>query len=155
MNIEVRPTEEKPKSTIERVARIDSGTLEQVKADFPDHNWEPASVEAFLADSSNILILAKSAERVSGILTGHRLARLDDKKATVLLYEIDVHPDFRKQGIASEMINSLKEEARSSGASEVWVITNKSNGAATALYENTGGVAKNDDDVVFEYPLEN
>jgi aminoglycoside 3-N-acetyltransferase I len=99
------------------------------------------------------LIVAKIAERVVGVLIAHRLARLDSKRAHVLLYEIDVLPDFQKRGVASAMVQTLKDLARQTGAFEVWVVTNKSNDAAIRLYRATGGAAMRDDDVVFEYKL--
>ncbi len=139
--------------SIERLSTMDSRTLEQVRADFDDSDWQAERIREFLSDQNNLLIAAKAAERIVGLLVGHRLARLDSQRAQVLLYEIDVLPDFQKRGIASAMIERLKELAQATAACEVWVVTNRSNEAAMRLYRSTGGTAKHDDDVVFEYKL--
>ena len=137
--------------SIERLSTMDTGTIEQVRADFDDSDWHEARIGEFLSDQNNILIAAKASGRIVGVLIAHRLARMDSLCAHVLLYEIDVLPDFQRRGVASAMIHELKELARRAGAFEIWVVTNKSNQAAMQLYRSTGGTAKQDDDVVFEF----
>jgi len=132
---------------------LDAARLEQLRAHLDEPDWNLESAREFLSDKSNYLIVAKIAERVVGALIAHRLARLDSQRAQMLLYEIDVQPDFQGKGVGSAMIERLKELAREAGSCEVWVVTNKSNEAATRLYRATGGFAKQDDDVVFEYKL--
>jgi aminoglycoside 3-N-acetyltransferase I len=132
---------------------MDARSIDQVLTDFDDSDWQPERMAEFLSDQNNILIVAKIAERIVGFVIAHRLARLDARRAQVLLYEIDVHPDYQRRGAASAMIEHLKECAQQTGACEVWVVTNKTNEAAMRLYRSTGGTAKQDDDVVFEYKL--
>jgi ribosomal protein S18 acetylase RimI-like enzyme len=139
--------------SIERLSTMDSRTIDQVRADFDDTDWQAERIQEFLADQNNILIVAKVAQRIVGLLVAHRLARLDSQRAQVLLYEIDVLPAFQQTGIGSAMIERLKELAQQVGACEVWVATNKSNEPAMRLYRSTGATAKQDDDVVFEYKL--
>lgn len=139
--------------SIERISTMDLLTLERLRADFDDTDWQAERIHEFLSDQNNILIAAKAGERIVGLIVAHRLARLDSQRAQVLLYEIDVLPEFQRKGIASAMIERLKELAQQAGACEVWVVTNKSNGPAMRLYRSTGGTAKQDDDVVFEYKL--
>jgi len=138
---------------VERMSNVDLRAIEQVNADFNDDEWSVERSMEFVSDPNNILIAAKAAERIVGLLIAHRLARLDSQRAQVLLYEIDVHPDFRQRGIASAMVERLKEVARQMGAFEVWVVTNTSNEAAMQLYRSTGGLSKHDDNVVFEFKL--
>ena len=145
--------EDAPRITVERVGKTDAQTFDRIRTDLDETDWKWGSALEFLSDSSNLLIVAKIAARVVGALIAHRLARLDSQRAQILLYEIDVHPDARRRGVASAMIETLKDLARESGASEIWVITNKSNQAAIQLYRAAGGVAKHDDDIVFEFKL--
>ena len=140
-------------TSIERISTMDTRTIEQVRADFDDTDWQAESIQEFLSDQNNILIAAKAGERIVGLIVAHRLARLDSQRAQVLLYEVDVLPRFQGRGIAAAMIEHLKDLARKTGACEVWVVTSKSNEAAMRLYRSTGGTAKQDDDVVFEYKL--
>jgi aminoglycoside 3-N-acetyltransferase I len=138
---------------IERVGKTDSETFEQIRGDLEETDWDCGNALEFLADPNNFLIVAKTAERVVGALIAHRLARLDSQRAQILLYEIGVHPDFQRRGVASAMIQEIKDLARRAGACEIWVVTNKSNQAAMQLYRSTGGTAEQDDDVVFEFRL--
>lgn len=58
-----------------------------------------------------------------------------------------VRPEFRRQGIAGELISSLIERARSDGLSFITLEVRQSNSPAIALYEKYGfrveGVLKN------------
>ena len=85
----------------------------------------------------------------------HRLQRFDKRGAEVLIYEIGVREDARQKGIAKALINEVKLWAKEVGADEVWVLTNKSNAAAIALYRSTGGETESEtlDEVMFNFRL--
>ena len=68
----------------------------------------------------------------------------------MFLYSIDVFEEFRRQGIASILIQNLKEMAVSLKCREMFVPTSKNNTAAIALYTETGGKAQ-DNGVTFSY----
>ena len=88
-------------------------------------------------------------------LTANRLQRFDKRGAEVLLYEIGVREEVRQQGIGKALINEVKLWAKEAGADEVWVLTNKSNTAAVALYESMGGKTESEipDEVMFIFKL--
>ena len=69
----------------------------------------------------------------------------------LFIYEIDVLPEARQRGIATTLIEELKNLCRSHQLQGMFVFTNESNEAAMRLYKTTGGVRPNPDDVLFGY----
>lgn len=51
---------------------------------------------------------------------------------------VAVHPDFRRRGIAGQLIARLTEEARQEGVTQIHLEVRASNAAAMALYEGRG-----------------
>ncbi len=141
------------KMQIERVHKLNKNEYPALDWNFPGGHITKNSVQTFLNNSMNYLILAKENDMIIGILRAHYMPRLDDKKASILLYEIDVHPEHRQEGVGTALIEKLKEIASNEGIHEIWVVTNKSNEAAMVLYKTTGAVAKHNDDIVLEYHL--
>jgi ribosomal protein S18 acetylase RimI-like enzyme len=115
--------------------------------------WDLEQGEKFLENPDNALFIAFENEEAVGFLTAYRLQRLDERKAEVLLYEISVYKDFRQKGIGKALVEKVKEWAKEVGADEVWVLTNKSNVAANALYNSAGGKPENPDDVMYVFKL--
>ena len=72
----------------------------------------------------------------------------------MFLYSIDVFRDYRRQGIAGRLIIELKKLAKENRCSEIFVMTNQSNGPAMELYTKTGGRVANGDDILFVYDRE-
>ena len=69
------------------------------------------------------------------------------------LNEISVNEDFCRQGIGRALVETVKKWGRETGADEIWVLTNKENKPANALYRSTGGTAKNSDDIMYTFKL--
>lgn len=111
------------------------------------------ALSRFVADPANILIAGVVGGQVAGVLRAHRLSRYDGRGDEVLLNEIDVDPTFRKQGIATRLVEHLKEVARETGCSEIWIPTNTSNDAAMRLYAKTGFTRTHADDVIMQFDL--
>jgi ribosomal protein S18 acetylase RimI-like enzyme len=138
---------------IERVVHVDTEILDCLKS-FTEVDWNVEHLKTFISSSQNILLIARKGHDVCGAIRAHVLPRYDDKTAEILLHEIDVLPQYQKIGIATALIHELKRIAKESHVSEMWVVTNKSNEAAMALYNKTGGKIAHDDDVVFVYEKE-
>ena len=51
---------------------------------------------------------------------------------------VAVHPDFRRRGIAGQLIDRLTEEVRREGIAQIHLEVRASNTAAMALYEGRG-----------------
>jgi len=124
---------------------------------FPDFNnlldegtvWDADYGAVFLQNQDNALFVATWEGELAGFLTAHRLQRFDQRKAEVLLYEIGVAEQFRHRGIGKALVDEVKIWAKTVGADEVWVQTNRSNQAAVALYRSCGGVEDSHDTTMY------
>jgi GNAT superfamily N-acetyltransferase len=140
--------------SIKRITKIDPKTVEEINSVSDEgKTWDEEEGLRFLADKDNALFLAYWNNEISGFLTAHRLQRFDERKAEILLYEIGVNEEFRKKGIGKALIEAVKAWGREVQADEVWVLTNRSNQAAMALYKSAGGLEASPDDMMFVFKL--
>ncbi len=101
--------------------------------------WDARQGRSFLEDPNTCFLVAFWDQRPCGFVTAYRLPRFDQQQAEVLLYEIGVDEDYRKRGIATALIDETKRWAAEVGAEEVWVLTNRSNLPAMAMFRSTSG----------------
>lgn len=135
-----------------RITSLDPALLPAINH-LLDHDWDLAQGERFLSNPDNAFFLAFEDGIPAGFLTAYRLQRFDALRAEVLLYEIGVDPEYQRRDIGRALIEACKEWARSVGAHEVWVLTERSNPAALALYQSTGGVEESPGTMMFVYHL--
>lgn len=103
----------------------------------------------FLARAENILIVAEDEGAPAGFLLAYVLDRVDRDRRMVCLYEIGVVAACRRRGIGRAMLEELKAWCRRENVMKAWVITDRANAAAMALYARAGGRPDAGDDVVF------
>lgn len=139
---------------IERITELHRETIGLLRKSFPEMKWDEAHLEKFVASPSNILLLASRDGEGCGLVRAHFLQRCDARGKEILLHAMDVVPNYQRQGVATALIKKLKDIAEAENASEIWVLTNRSNTAAFHLYHQTGGVAPHPDDVMFIYDLQ-
>ena len=108
-----------------------------------------AGIEAFLADDSHYLYVAVAGEEVVGSLNGYALTHPHTRRPQFLLYEIDVREAWRRRGIGTRLIDAFLAEAKRLDAFGVWVVTDRENTAAMAMYRGCGLVTSDLHDVVF------
>ena len=65
-------------------------------------------------------------------------------------YELGVDPEFRRMGVATELVNELSRVCRARGCGEMFVLTDESNEAAMATYRKAGA-ARDPDQVMFHW----
>jgi len=94
-------------------------------------------LRAFLANDSSYMILGVVDGRVVGSLTGYALDQYWSYRE-FFLYEINVAEEQHNRGIGTRLVQAFADEARLRGAGNVWVLTNRSNVAATRLYAKCG-----------------
>jgi len=134
---------------IERLRKIDNNTLVHL---FDRANGGIAETNThFFEDEENVFLVSRTNGNLSGFLWGYVLQSPRSSFPRMFLYSIDVFDEFRRQGVASKLIEGLKRIAREHRCCEMFVPTQKSNGAAMGLYSKTKGRIENEDDVVFKY----
>ena len=136
---------------IDRITEIDAALLARVNHDWPEEPWVPEQAQAFVANPDNLLLLATTPDLICGIVIAHRLQRLDALRAEVLLYSIDVHEAMQRQGIGRALVDATSAWARELGADNTWVLTERSNASAMALYRAAGGTDDIPDVAMFTF----
>ena len=94
---------------------------------------------ALLADERTVFVAAFEGERPVGFAFGYVLERRHGEPKIFFVYEVDVDPAYRRQGIATRMFDEMHRYAREQGAKESFVLTEQDNDAANALYASLGG----------------
>jgi ribosomal protein S18 acetylase RimI-like enzyme len=114
-------------------------------------NLTSQDVAPFLADENNYLIAAYVEDKLAGFVWAVRMQRLDQNRAMMFIFSIDVLPEYQRQGIGRALINELKKVCQQGNYLEMFVVTNDSTPAGVALYEATGAVRPAQDDIVYVY----
>lgn len=142
-----------PSWELERITVIDESLLARLNRDWPDDPWVLEQAQAFVANPDNLLLLATTPDLICGIVIAHRLQRLDALRAEVLLYSIDVHEAMQRQGIGRALVDATTAWAQELGADNTWVLTERSNHVAMALYRAAGGTDDIPDVAMFTFTV--
>jgi len=67
--------------------------------------------------------------------------------------EIGVAPTHHRHGIGKALMQAILEDARKSGCSEAWILTDRGNLPAMALYRSAGGEETLPDPTMFTFRL--
>ena len=94
--------------------------------------------ELLAKDDFHVIVAIHNGHLIGG-LTGYELPMYKRPVREMFLYEIAVTPEFRQVGVATALINMLKEISAEKGIEEMYVGTSTRNKAAMALYSSTGG----------------
>ena len=136
------------------VKRIFEHNIEQIMNLFTSAGFSINETnERFFNNNNNILIVATSDNTPYGFLYAYLLESIDSARNKMFLYSIDVFSEFQQKGVGVALIEELKQIAINKHCSEIFVFTNDSNYGAKKLYEKTGGLRENPDDVMYVYPL--
>ena len=114
------------------------------------------TMQRFLGQATNFLILALSSDVPLGFLTAYSMPKASCDARMVYLFEINIAPDYWRQGIGKQLVNRLKAECANGdngNIEEIWVGTENDNVAAKRLYESTGGICSYPDSCEFVYKI--
>lgn len=140
---------------IVRLTHVDANLAHALTSLFDKgKTWDDEQGRLFLSNPDNALFVARDKEILCGFATAHRLQRFDRRQAEVLLYEIGVDEACRRRGIGSGLIGAVNLWASQVGADEVWVLTERTNQAAMALYRVTGGQEDGPYTTMFTYDVQ-
>jgi ribosomal protein S18 acetylase RimI-like enzyme len=106
----------------------------------------------WLEDGTRHAVAAFVGTDPVGLAYAYELPRLKSDAAALLLYEIDVLEEHRRQGVGTTLINALLAIAHERYLDSTWLLTDDGNPAALALYAGTGGRRNDVDQVMFQFP---
>lgn len=136
-----------------QIIRLDpanAAILARVADDVFDEDIDSARVAAYLATPGHFMVLAVADGEVVGQACGV-IHRHLDLPTELYIDNLGVAEDFRRQGIASRLLDDLVAWGRSEGCEEAWVATEPDNDPACALYGRRGASAI--PVAMFEYDL--
>jgi aminoglycoside 3-N-acetyltransferase I len=97
-----------------------------------------AYLNELLRTAHFIAICATIAETVVGGLAAYQLDKFEQDRREIYIYDLAVDEGFRRRGIATAMINALREEAVRRDAYVIFVQADLVDAPAIALYEKLG-----------------
>jgi len=126
----------------------DVGTLRSLLAVFADAFDDPERylerqpsdpyLQDLLSGEMFLAIVAEDGTGVVGGLTGYVLPKFEQAYREFYLYDLAVHHDHRRQGVATAMIEHLKTLAAERGFDGIFVQAHRDDGPAIALFSRLG-----------------
>lgn len=131
----------------------DSDILNNVATDVFDDPIVPSSAQEFLNDPRHRLVVALDDNLVLGFVSAVIYLHPDKPAPELWINEIGVAPTHQRQGIGKLLLRHLLDHAKQSGCTEAWVLTDRENIAAMAMYKSAGGEETLPDPTMFTFPL--
>jgi aminoglycoside 3-N-acetyltransferase I len=94
--------------------------------------------ERLLGSEGFIALVAISDGAVVGGLAAYELRKFEQERSEIYIYDLAVARPHRRQGIATALIDALRQVARSRGAYVIFVQADRGDDAAIALYTKLG-----------------
>lgn len=111
---------------------------------FEDHDSYQSAVPSdeylnkLLAREDFIPLVAVADGKVVGGLAAYVLHKFEQERSEIYIYDLAVLEEYRRRGIATGLINKLREIARESGAWVIYVQADPPDEPAVKLYESLG-----------------
>jgi GNAT superfamily N-acetyltransferase len=121
---------------IRRLGTGDEELLHRVIRTFKD--VDAAAPDLFLEDPRTHAFVALDGDDVVGWCFGYELFR-PEGRWMMLLYQIDVIEERRRERVGRELLDTFVALARSKGHQKMWLLTDAGSEAARRLYEGAGG----------------
>jgi ribosomal protein S18 acetylase RimI-like enzyme len=124
---------------IERLGPGDEQGLAAAEALF-DGPVKAAAAHHFLNEPGHHMLIAYSGREPAGFVSGVEMTH-PDKGTEMFLYELGVGELHRRHGVASALVEAIKELARERSCYGMWVLCDEDNEAALKTYRKAGGNA--------------
>jgi aminoglycoside 6'-N-acetyltransferase I len=131
----------------------DSRVLNNVAEDVFDDPMVEAATREFLNDPRHRLVVALDNDTVVGFVSAVIYLHPDKPAPEIWVNEIGVAPSHQRQGIGKALMLKILDTAKQAGCTEAWVLTERGNLPAMAMYKSTGGEESLPDPVMFTFKL--
>lgn len=120
------------------------GMLAMFGASFEDertycaHQPDDRYLQRLLQNPDFIAIAASTGSEVVGGLAAYVLPKFEQARSEIYIYDLAVSAEHRRRGIATTIIDALKQQARKRGIAVIFVQADYGDEAAVALYTKLG-----------------
>ena len=104
----------------------------------------------FLEDPRHHIVVAISEGAVIGFASAIHYVH-PDKRPELWIDEVGVAPSHQNKGVGKAVMREMLRLGQRLGCVNAWVLTDRSNAAANALYHSVGGRAAEGDTVMYEF----
>jgi ribosomal protein S18 acetylase RimI-like enzyme len=129
---------------IKVLQRGDDSILMNVAPEVFDNPIDPKLTREFLEDPRHHIVVAIDAGLVVGFASGVHYLH-PDKRPELWINEVALAPTHRRRGLGKALLRELFEAGRIHNCTVAWVLTDRGNTAAMALYSSLGGTEGADD----------
>ncbi len=102
------------------------------------HQPSEAYLSRLLASDTFIAVAAFASGQVVGGLAGYVLHKFEQERSEFYIYDLAVAEHVRRQGIATELISTIRHIAQQRGISIIFVQADYGDDPAIALYTRLG-----------------
>ena len=120
---------------------------EHYSSERPQSNYR----NALLARDDIVVLVGLVAHEVVGALVAYELRKFEQERSEFYIYDLAVAEQWRRRGVATGLIEKLKEIARTNRGWGVYVQADHGDDPALALYSKLG---TREDVIHFDLPLE-
>ena len=131
----------------------DLNILKNVAENVFDDPINSSSAQEFLTDPRHRLVVALDNNVIVGFVSAVIYVHPDKSAPELWINEIGVAPAHQQRGIGKSLMQAILEEAKRSGCSEAWVLTDRINLPAMAMYRSAGGEETLPDPTMFTFRL--
>ncbi len=117
----------------------DEAVLTRVAEDVFDNPVDPDLTGEFLADPRHHIAVAIDRGVVVAFASAVHYIH-PDKRPQLWINEVAVAPTHQRRGLGKAVMAALLGVAKARHCTEAWVLTDRSNAAAMALYASAGGI---------------
>lgn len=104
------------------------------KSNPPDDGY----LTGILARDQIIALVARQGQAIIGGLVAYDLPKLEQARSEIYIYDLAVADTHRRRGVATALINHLRQIARQRGAWVIYVQADHGDDPAIALYTKLG-----------------
>jgi ribosomal protein S18 acetylase RimI-like enzyme len=125
-----------------RIERLGPGDEKKLNAaeELFDGPVKEDAAHRFLNDPTHHMLIAYADGEPAGFVSGVEMTH-PDKGTEMFLYELGVGEAHRRKGVATALVEALKDLARERGNYGMWVLCDEDNEAANRTYRRAGGNA--------------
>jgi ribosomal protein S18 acetylase RimI-like enzyme len=95
-------------------------------------------LRSLLMKSAFMVLVALAGDTVVGGLAAYVLEKFEQERLEIYIYDLAIAEPHRRRGVATNLINELRQIARQRGVYVIYVQADKTDDAAIKLYESLG-----------------